>query len=74
MVKKHGRYKTTLMGLQAGLPPLDFGGIRGELRQKYFFAVQAGLNYDSSPMASVFRTVLKRSLRQGETVSEPDPS
>jgi cell filamentation protein len=33
------RLLAVLMGLQAGLPPLDFGGIRGRARQRYIAAV-----------------------------------
>jgi cell filamentation protein len=58
------RMLAVLMGLQAGLPPFDFGGIKGRLKQKYFAAVQAGMEYNYAPMESIFRTVLERSLRQ----------
>lgn len=59
------RMLAVLMGLQAGLPPFDFGGIKGRLRQKYLAAVQAGMDYNYAPMEGIFRTVLTRSLRQG---------
>ena len=59
------RMLAVLMGLQAGLPPFDFGGIKGGLKQKYFAAVQAGMGYDYAPMESIFRKVLARILRQG---------
>jgi len=50
-------------GCQAGLPPFDFGGIKGRLKQKYFTAVQAGMEYNYAPMEKIFMTVLKRTLR-----------
>jgi len=39
------------MGLQVGLPPLDFGGIRGRVRQRYIGAVHAGLDRMLVPLA-----------------------
>ena len=58
------RMLAVIMGLQAGLPPFDFSIIKGKTRQKYFAAVQAGLDYNYSPMESIFRAVLRRTLRQ----------
>lgn len=58
------RMFAVLMGLQAGLPPFDYGGLKGKTRQKYFAAVQAGMEYNYEPMETIFRNVLKRSLRQ----------
>jgi cell filamentation protein len=57
------RLLATLMALQAGLPPLDFGGIRGRVRQRYIGAVHAGLDRNYAPMAEIFRTVIARTLR-----------
>lgn len=57
------RMLSVLMGLQAGLPPLDFGCIKGRFRQRYFAAVRSGMGYDYVPMEAVFRTVLEWSLR-----------
>lgn len=57
------RLLATLMGLQAGLPPLDFGGIRGRARQRYIAAVHAALDRNYVPMTEVFRAVIARTLR-----------
>jgi cell filamentation protein len=57
------RLLATLMGLQAGLPPLDFGGIRGRTKRRYIAAVQAGLDRDYAPMADIFGAVIDRTLR-----------
>jgi len=57
------RLLATLMGLQAGLPPLEFGGIGGRARQRYIAAVHAGLDRNYGPMAEVFRAVISRTLR-----------
>jgi cell filamentation protein len=60
------RLLAILMALQAGLPPLDFGGIKGRKRQEYFAAVQAGLDRDYKPMEKVFGAVIRRTRRVHE--------
>lgn len=57
------RLLAVLMGLQAGLPPLDFGGIRGRAKQRYIAAVHAGLDRNYAPLADIFRAVINRTLR-----------
>src|SRR4030042_7127328 len=57
------RLLAILMALQAGLPPLDFGGIKGRKRQEYFAAVQAGLDRNYTPMEKVFNAVIRRTRR-----------
>lgn len=63
------RLLAILMALQAGLPPLDFGGIRGQVRRRYIGAVHAGLDRNYVPMAEIFRAVIARTLR-----AQPRPS
>ncbi len=58
-----GRLLAVLMALQAGLPGLDFTGIRGKMRKSYFAAVQASANKDYEPMKRVFSAVLSRTRR-----------
>ena len=58
------RMLAVLMGLQAGLPPFDFSIIKGKVRQDYFAAVQAGLDYNYAPMGNIFRAVLRRTLQR----------
>ena len=58
------RLVATLMALQGGLPPLDFGGIRGQVKQEYFLAVRAGLDRDYKPMERIISAVISRTLRQ----------
>ena len=53
------RLLANLMAMQAGLPPLDFTGIKGRRKQEYFHAVQAGLMGDYAPMIKVFNSVVK---------------
>lgn len=57
------RLLAVLMGLQAGLPALDFDGVRGEEKRRYIAAVQAGLDRDYEPMTAVFRRIIMRTLR-----------
>jgi cell filamentation protein len=52
-----------LMGLQSGLPALDFGGIRGAKKREYIAAVHAGLSRDYDRMTKVFREVIARTLK-----------
>jgi len=57
------RLVATLMGLQAGLPVLNFGGIQGEEKKRYISAVHAAVGRDYAPMSAVFRRVIVRTLR-----------
>ena len=70
------RMLAVLMGLQAGLPPLDFGSITGKARQEYFAAVRAGLDRDYRPMERALEKVIERTLRAYEEpqVSRPKTS
>lgn len=56
-----GRILATLMALQAGLPLLDFGLIRGKRQQQYFAAVRAGLERAYQPMEKIFAEVIAKS-------------
>jgi hypothetical protein len=57
------RFLLTLDKLGAGLPPLDFGHLKGRKKQKYFRAVQAGMNYDYGPIEEILTDVIERTLR-----------
>lgn len=57
------RLLATLMALQAGLPALDFGGIRGEEKRRYIAAIQAAMTRDYASIARIFRAVIARTLR-----------
>ena len=57
------RMLAMLMGLQAGLPALDFGGVRGERKRRYIAAVHAAVGRDYAPMTDVFRSVIERTRR-----------
>ena len=58
-----GRLLAMLMAFQAGLPGLDFTGIRGKKKKEYFAAVQAGAGRDYRPMERIFSEVLLRTRR-----------
>jgi len=58
------RMLAIVMAVQAGLPPLDFGHLKGRKRQEYFRAVQAGMSYDYVPMEEILTGVIDRTLRQ----------
>jgi cell filamentation protein len=58
-----------LMGLQAGLPALDFGGIRGAKKREYFAAVHAALGREYDPMTKVFPGVIERTFRSASKAS-----
>lgn len=65
------RLLAILMGLQAGLPALDFGGIRGQQKAAYIAAIHAALGRDYTPLAQVFSSVVRQTLR---SVSRPTSS
>jgi cell filamentation protein len=58
-----GRLLAVLMAFQAGLPGLNFKGIRGKKRKAYFAAVRSGFDRDYEPMKNVFRSVLSTTRR-----------
>ena len=57
------RLLSILIGWQAQLPTLDFGGIIGKKKKEYFSAVRAGLAHDYRPMTKIFRSVIERTLK-----------
>lgn len=57
------RILAVLMGLQAGLPALYFDKLSGQMRLEYFAAVRAGLDRNYGPMATLFSTVIQRTLQ-----------
>lgn len=57
------RLLATLMALQAKLPALDFGGIRGDEKRRYIAAIQAAMGGDHAPISGIFRAVIARTLR-----------
>jgi cell filamentation protein len=64
-----GRLLAMLMGLQAGLPALDFGGIRGAKRRSYIAAVHSAMDRNYAPMTEVFLRIIQRTLRSAARTS-----
>lgn len=60
------RLLSVLMGLQAGLPPLEFSNLRGKKRERYFEAVRAGMDRDYLPMMAIFSEVIERTVAVAE--------
>jgi cell filamentation protein len=61
------RLVATLMALQAGLPPLDFSGVKGRERQRYFGAVHAAMAGNLAPMMFVFERIVARTQRKQQS-------
>ena len=56
------RILANLMAAQGGLPLLDFSGITGKKRERYFAAIRAGLGKNYEPMTRVFINVVNQTL------------
>lgn len=57
------RILSSLMAIQAGLPPLDFRGVTGKKKKEYIIAVQIGMDRNYKPMEKMFKYVIRRTLR-----------
>ena len=57
------RILSTLMALQAGLPPLDFRSIQGKNTKNYITAIHAAMGHHYEPMEAIFRRILEDSNR-----------
>lgn len=66
------RLLAMLMGLQAGLPALDFGGIQGARKRSYIAAVHSAMDHNYAPMTDVFREVIGRTLRSATRTFSSD--
>lgn len=56
------RLLAVLMGLQAGLPVLDFSDVRGQEKTRYITAVHAALDRNYEPMTGIFRRIVSRTI------------
>ncbi len=63
------RLLNTLMALQAGLPVLDFDGLRGRAKRDYIAGIHAALGSDYAPLERVFASVLRRTRRTATSSS-----
>lgn len=55
------RLLALLMGLQAGLPPLDFSPLAGRGKRSYIAGIHAALDRDYVPLSAMFMRVIARS-------------
>lgn len=60
------RMLAILMGLQAGLPPLDFQDMITKDKEEYIRAIQIGVSRNYAPMEKVFGDVIRKTLRARE--------
>jgi cell filamentation protein len=60
------RMLVILMGLQAGLPPLDFQDMITKDKEEYIRAIQIGVSGNYAPMEEVFADVIRKTLRAPE--------
>jgi cell filamentation protein len=60
------RMLAILMGLQAGLPPLDFQDMITKDKEEYIRAIQIGVSRNYAPMEKVFGAVIRKTLRARE--------
>jgi len=60
------RILAILMGLQAGLPPLEFQDMITKDKEEYIRAIQVGVSGNYGPMEKVFAAVIRKTLRVRE--------
>jgi cell filamentation protein len=58
------RLLAMLMGLQAGLPPLDFSALDGRNKQTYIAGIHAALVRDYAPLTALFERIIARTWKQ----------
>ena len=58
------RLLALLMGLQAGLPPLDFSPIDGANKDAYIVGIHAAMGRNYDPLTEMFERVISQTLAQ----------
>ncbi len=58
------RLLAVLMGLQAGLPPLDFSPLEGRGKARYIAGIHAALDRNYAPLAEMFLRVIARTWKR----------
>lgn len=58
------RLLAMLMGLQAGLPPLDFSPLDGRGNARYIAGIHAAVGRDYTPLAEIFLRVIARTWKR----------
>lgn len=62
-----GRLLSTLMAVQADIPPLNFKIIEGAKRRHYIAAVQTSLDRDYGHMEEIFRSIVEQTLATSQS-------
>lgn len=63
------RLLAMLMGLQAGLPPLDFSPLEERGKVRYIAGIHAALDRDYAPLAETFLRVIARTWKRAASSS-----
>ena len=63
------RLVAVLMGLQAGLPPLDFSPLQGRGKLHYFASIQAAMSNNYEPLREIFERVIDRTWKNAASSS-----
>jgi len=63
------RLVAVLMGLQAGLPPLDFSPLEGRGNARYIAGIHAAIGRDYMPLAEMFLRVIARTWTRAASSS-----
>ncbi len=58
-----GRLIASLMGMQAGLPALDFSALDGAGKQPYIAGIHAALDRDYGPLTAMFEEAIDRTRK-----------
>jgi len=58
------RLVALLMGLQAGLPPLDFSPLDGRRKRQYVASIHAAMARDYAPLTAIFERVIAQTWKQ----------
>lgn len=61
------RVLAMLMGLQAGLPPLDFSPLEGRGKERYFLGIRAAMGRDYAPLVDTFSQVIDRTWKRASS-------
>ena len=61
------RLLALLMGLQAGLPPLDFSPLEARGKDRYFAGIRAAIDRDYAPLADSFLRVIDRTWKRASS-------
>jgi len=63
------RLVAVLMGLQAGLPPLDFSPLQSRGKLHYFAGIQAAMSKNYEPLKEIFEKLIDRTWKNASSSS-----